>query len=335
MRPWCLAGILAAGLSAATPTSTVREVIDLVRAELRAKKSDGSIAGSIRKLKLSEHLDDEVIEALEFEGVGPKAAAELIQLRIVSEELKLPVDALPIEHPPTPGDEERVRVLADASANALSYARSLPDFICEELVKRSEQLNGYWRPHDELVLKLSYFQQHEDYKLVSVNGRPRNANFDEVGGATSQGEFGSILKLVFESSARFQWDHWSTLRKRPVHVFSFRIPASKSLYRIDFQSGIRGPRISAKVGQAGWIYVDQETKNILRIVADAIDVPEDFPIQKSSTTVDYDFTKVGQREFLLPIRADIRMTGPIITRNEVFFHAYRKFGAETSITFGQ
>jgi hypothetical protein len=96
--------------------------MDLVRAELRAKKSDGSIARSIRKLKLSEHLDDEVIEALEAEGVGPRAAEELVQLRVETEELKLPADALPIEHPPSPGNDERNRVLADARANALSYA---------------------------------------------------------------------------------------------------------------------------------------------------------------------------------------------------------------------
>ena len=41
------------------------------------------------------------------------------------------------------------------------------------------------------------------------------------------------------------------------------------------------------------------------------------------------------RQFLLPLRAQIRMaTADLRTRNDVEFHSYRKFAAETSITFG-
>ena len=49
--------------------------------------------------------------------------------------------------------------------------------------------------------------------------------YEDVGGTISQGEFGSLLRQVFDrkAGADFRWDHWTTLRKRPTHVFAFRI----------------------------------------------------------------------------------------------------------------
>ena len=70
-------------------------------------------------------------------------------------------------------------------------------------------------------------------------------------------------------------------------------------------------KLDAIVGQHGFIYLDRETNQIVRIVA-AADPPENFPVQQSSSVVDYDFRTVGSNQFLLPVRADIRMTAGVI-----------------------
>jgi len=50
--------------------------------------------------------------------------------------------------------------------------------------------------------------------------------------------------------------------------------------------------------------------------------------------LDYEFMNVGARQFLLPLRADVRMgTAGLLTRNEMEFHSYRKFSSEATITF--
>ena len=335
MRRWWMAVALAATLSAFS-LCNIRDVIDTVRAGLRSQESDGSIAKSLRKLQLAERLTDEVIEALEVEGAGPKTVAELAALRDESEDLKPPAEPLPFEHPAQPGSAEITQLLREARQNAASYAKLLPDFICEEVVDRSQQAGGIWRRVDSLEIRLTFFQRREDYKLISVNGRPRTASMDDIGGAFSKGEFGSILNLLVAYPATFRWDHWTTLRRRPAHVFAFRVDREYEPYHIQFQSGRIGRPSSAAVGQVGWVYVDSETKNVLRLVADAIDIPVSFPVQKSKVRVDYDFVQVGASSYLLPIRAEVRMAaGPVVTRNVVSFRAYRKFGAETSITFGQ
>jgi hypothetical protein len=336
MRYWWIAAVIgAATLLAETPTGTVRELIDAVRSGLRSRQSDSAVARAIHKWKLSERLEDEAIEGLEAEGAGPKTSAELAALSEQSEELNPPAQPLPFEHPERPSTEEIHQLVADMRSSAASYAKSLPDFICEELVDRNQLFGGSWRHMDTIEFRLTFFQQHEDYKLLSVNGRMRTGNMEEVGGAISRGEFGSILYLLVGYPATFRWDRWTVLRHRPAHVFAFHVSGKYRPYHIQFQSGRSGSPNSAAVGQDGWIYVDKETKGILRLVSDAIDVPKSFPIQKSRTVVDYDYTEVGNQPYLLPIRAEVRMSGPIVTRNEVKFRGYRKFGAETSITFGQ
>jgi hypothetical protein len=50
--------------------------------------------------------------------------------------------------------------------------------------------------------------------------------------------------------------------------------------------------------------------------------------------LDYDFTDISGNEFLLPLRAEVRMReGKMLVKNQVEFRNYRKFGAETIITF--
>ncbi len=73
---------------------------------------------------------------------------------------------------------------------------------------------------------------------------------------------------------------------------------------------------------------------ILKVTLEAENVPPSFPISQATTALDYDYVKIGDQTHLLPLKAEIRMrTAKLLTRNLVEFHLYRKFGADTSITF--
>ena len=59
-----------------------------------------------------------------------------------------------------------------------------------------------------------------------------------------------------------------------------------------------------------------------------------FPIQEARTQLDYEYTDISGSEFLLPLRAEMRMReGRFLVRNNVEFRNYRKFGAEATITY--
>ena len=70
------------------------------------------------------------------------------------------------------------------------------------------------------------------------------------------------------------------------------------------------------------------------VLLEANDMPKDFPVLGSSTTVEYAFTDVAGREYLLPARAESEMLRSHETiKNVVSFVGYRKFSADSNIDF--
>jgi hypothetical protein len=327
---------MAAALWAAQPASPVNDVIALVRAQMAEKRPDSQVSKEVHKFKLAERLDDQTIEELESEGAGPKTVEELVWLRDQSRKLPQPATALPFKHGGRPTIEDQRAMLSEARRTALAYAGSLPDFMCTEVVHRYIGEGAGWSLKDTLRLKLTYFEHREDYKLLTINNHATQKSYEDAGGSISEGEFGSILLQVFEprSAAQFRWDHWTTLRKREVHVLSFRITPEHSTYHLAFGWVGQGGRDSTIVGQHGFVYIDRETNRVLRIWAEADSIPWDFPVQETSTMLDYDFTQISGQQFIVPLRADVRIgSAQMHTRNVLEFQDYQKFGADATISF--
>jgi hypothetical protein len=323
--------------SAAQTYNSVAAVVESVREGLRLNHKDSQIAKSLRKFKLAERLDDRTIETLESEGAGPEAVAELEVLRDGSDRLPMPQTPV-IESPPAPWAGEQERVWQAAREKSLSYTDSLPDFICTESIKRYKDPEGreQWHLADTLALKLTYFARQEAYQLISINNHPTHLTYEEIGGAITEGEFGSLLGSIFAESSKteYRWDHWTTLRQRPTHVYRFRIAVENSAYRLSFGTS-DGYSQHATLGQHGFVYIDRETNAVVRIAAEAESLPRDFPVRRAGSLLDYGFTDVGGRAFLLPLRSVTRLDAlPLQHRNEVRFLDYRKFSSDATVTFG-
>ena len=314
---------------------TVHEIVLLVRDAAQARTPDGKVAKELRKFQLAERVDDHLIEELVSSGAGPKTEEELDKLRDQTAGLPEPDLSADFPHGPPPTIPQQQAIVNAARDRALDYTHSLPDFFCDEVVRRYESYRGRWELKDTLDIKLTYFEQKEKYDLLRINGRLTMRTFESVGGAQSQGEFGSLLGSLFsgDSGTRFRWDHWTTLRGRQAHVFQFRILAAHSSYRVAFREG-GGSMITTVTGQHGFVYIDQDTNSVLKVIGDADSIPRSFPVQMARTVLDFGFTEVGGREFLLPLRADVRMgSSNLLTRNEMEFRGYRKFGSEATVTF--
>jgi hypothetical protein len=68
---------------------------------------------------------------------------------------------------------------------------------------------------------------------------------------------------------------------------------------------------------------------------EAIRIPEDYPMDKIETAVDYEFVKIGQNQYLLPVKSDVlacQRGSTICTHNEINFRNYRRFTAESTIS---
>ena len=163
--------------SAAQPVATVAEIISIVRDAIARHESDGAVAKHLHKLRSVEKLNDHTVEELESAGAGPQTVAELERLRDASAALPPPTGLPQFHYDPPPSIEEQRAIVNAAQQIAVNYAKSLPDFVCVELIRRYDDTRASMTLRDTLEIKLSYFDQREDYRLLTVNGRPTSRRF--------------------------------------------------------------------------------------------------------------------------------------------------------------
>lgn len=332
--------LLMAGLCFAATSEmklTVNQLVKFIESAVKLKQPDREVAEYLRHVKLSNKLDDRTIEDLQGMGAGPKTVAALHDLRDSSATLTappaLPPPPLKIEIPP-PDSIEQGKILEEARQYALSYTKQMPNFLCVQVIRRDVDPRGTdsWYHIDTITARLSYFEGHEDYKVVLVNSQPVNdLPLERLGGTISEGEFVSMMKDIFspESQTRFDWERWATLRGKRNYVFSYDIDQEHSRYRI-----LADRTLQIVTPYRGLVFIDTETKMITRLTLNAYDIPITFPVRDVKTVLDYDFTKIGDSDYMLPLKAVvIAHRANQATKNDSEFRLYRKFGTETSIKF--
>jgi hypothetical protein len=235
-----------------------------------------------------------------------------------------------------PTDADATALIERGRQNALEYTKSLPDFECTELVRRSTNLRGGGSiPTDKLTILIRYFQHKEDHKLILIDNKPADRTFEDLQGAIGSGEFGSTMSAVFEPSTQtsFHWESWKTERKRRTAVYVYKVDVERSRYHLFNGSGSHMRQ--AIVGYHGVLEIDSETGEVRHFTYVADRLPKDLVLQSASTTVDYAFAEVGGQEYLLPARSVVELQGPGGTsRNVIEFREYHKFSADSSIAFG-
>ena len=234
-----------------------------------------------------------------------------------------------------PDPAEQKKILADASDYAFNHERSLPNFLCIQTTRRFQdyQDRNEWRPLDIIVERLAYFEHHEDYKVIEINGVPSSISHEKLGGASSSGEFGSVMAGIFapETETDFTWQNWFTLRGRKMHVYAYHVSADKSEYHVMVPEQSK----DLVAGYHGLIFIDDRKHFVHRITLHADGIPPTYPIQDVSLMLDYDYTRIGDADYLLPLAFELRSRqGRILIKNDVDYDEYRKFTADSSVSFG-
>jgi hypothetical protein len=319
---------------------TVDKLVEFITSSINLKMPDKDVAGSLATVKLTQKLDPRTIEELQGKGAGPKTVAALSRMAEVSASLPAPPPKIAAPKPkpiPPPSYEEQQKVLEAAREYALNYSRSLPDFICLQVTRRyvdrryKPGTEGSWAISDRLAEKLSYFDQHEKYEPISQNdnslyGKPA----DSIGGALSRGEFGTLLKEIFEpgTSAEFHWERWGNLDSHLFYVYTYAVDQPHSKETLDYN---RSQQVTP--GYHGEIFVEKGPSVIWRITVEP-EPPASFPMQNIHEVLDYRYTGISGQKFLLPLTGQIIMRADGVgTKNDIDFRSYRKYSADTSITF--
>jgi hypothetical protein len=238
-----------------------------------------------------------------------------------------------------PSDADSAALIERSRAKALDYARSLPDFVCTEKIWRyapfEYQVGHGWRLSDTLTVRLSYFQQKEEHKLVAIDDKPSDRKCEELAGVTGMGEFGGALLMIFRpaSETSFRWQGRKTVRGHKAAVYTYEVDVTHSRYRLS--NGLVGHMREALVGFGGDLELDRETGEVLHFIYLPDPIPKDLDLFYARTTVDYDLADVGGRNYLLPARSETEMYGRFTAARSVTeFRDYHKFAADSAVDFG-
>jgi hypothetical protein len=247
---------------------------------------------------------------------------------------QLTITALNTSAPPL-SPQDASLLIEDARERAVGYSESLPNFMCLEVTNRSVDPGGVgdWKLKDTIVSLMRFRDKHETRTTLEVNGQSSTVNYAAMKGALSVGEFGGVLKAVFQKKAQatFKWKETDELKGGTVQVFDYTVDKAHSGFGV---VGTNGREVIA--GFHGKVFVDSATRSVRRItlIADLpADVPRDFGTRASSLSVDYDYVAINAHDYLMPVSAEMRLVKGrhSAALNTIEFRNYKRFGSNMRI----
>ena len=233
--------------------------------------------------------------------------------------------------PPVDARIEKAREAAGA------FTETLPDYLCQEQMARfqSETVKVSWVPLDIVSMEVVYEKGKERYRNLQINGKATKAQrMEELAGSWSTGEFASVLLDIFSpaTAADFRYRHTSKSGGRDAYLYDFEVDHQHSHWQIHM------PSQSILPAYRGSIWIDKETARVLRIEMQAVHLPEEFPLDKIEMATDYEFIRIADRQFLLPVHSenlDCQRGTNMCSHNVIDFRNYHKYAGESTIEFGK
>lgn len=226
-------------------------------------------------------------------------------------------------------------IVARARHYAARYIDGLPNFICTQTTTHSAagRKGDRWSNKGTITAQLVFAGGKEKRTIQAINGKPISTGNSRASRErlTTEGEFGILLANILgpDSMAEITWKGFEKLRDREVAVIRYSVDQEHSTLRLS-----RDYYASAFVAYFGEVFADPDTGVVLRITKQLADIPPELETENSHTVIDYDKVVIAGADYFLPSTASVEMTirsGRL--RNEMSFNGYRKFEANSTITF--
>ncbi|MGE5570219.1 MAG: hypothetical protein ACM3S5_14380 [Rhodospirillales bacterium] len=244
----------------------------------------------------------------------------------------------PVPPPASPPEPPRQDPLIEkARLSAAAYDEKLPNYICRQMTTRYQSRSRpvTWKPVDVISADVVYEDGREQYRNIEVNGKRTDKKFEQLGGAWSKGEYGSVLADLFApaTAAEFRLRKNETIAGVDAAVYDFFVELPNSHWSIHVPSQVIRP------AYGGSVWIDRKNGRVMRIEMQARRLPQEFPLDTVEAAVDYHYIRLGDAtEHLLPVHAEMltcqRDTG-FCSRNAADFRNYRRFEGEATIKYEQ
>lgn len=232
----------------------------------------------------------------------------------------------------TAKEEEAMSPIDRARVKSYEYTDKLPNFICEQLIRRySSGGRRDWKLHDFVTVDVSYVDGREDYKNAKRNGKKMGWEETQKSGSWSEGEYGSVLNDLLHpaTDASFTYRKKDTIAATETDVYDYVVQKGNAHWTLRFGGQQDRPMYK------GRIWLDPKTHLVRRIEMQAVQLPSTFPVDHAEMTLDYGPVRISGKEYLLPTKTENLACfrgQSACTRNETEFRNYRRFSAESNIS---
>jgi hypothetical protein len=237
--------------------------------------------------------------------------------------------------PPVPRANATGDDIIGAARDAADHLTDgLPNFLVQQNTTRyfSRSIPPQWQVLDTVTADVASVGGKEDYRNIMVNGKPSNRPIEKTG-AWSTGEFQTTLDSLLNpyTAAVFHKTKDETIDGRPAYTYDFRVREENSNWDIHAPDGSK-----ATPAYVGTVWIDKQTSNVMRIEEQTGSLPASFPFDKAESVVVYGFVRIDGKAYPLPVHSEIltcQRGSSTCTKNEIDFRNYRKFGADSTVTF--
>jgi hypothetical protein len=206
-------------------------------------------------------------------------------------------------------------------------------FICDERINRykGSRSGTNARQIDTVTSKLAFENGSEHYTQILQNKKPL-AHISNLSGAWSEGEYGTLLqqtKNLFASKP-MTFRQNTLIDGVPAAIYSFDLDAHETPWDLTVRSK------AYKIPFRTYVWVSEETAQILKIARVSTSVPEETHIAELTWFITLQKTDLSGKTYLVPKAGQYAVTYEDSQRvewNVITFSDYHRFGAEATLRF--
>jgi hypothetical protein len=263
-------------------------------------------------------------EVLNFLEAKPREGKNLLQRPMVA--VSTPDRAAA---PDGPGSQE----LEHARRINLEYAANLPNFVADEIAKRSRSTTQSpdWRPYDTVEDEVTFRGRRAVRQQIRRNGKPWDQPFDALPGFKWYEGFGTEITPLFDAQCptTIEYQGRSKAAGRQLVEYRFRSPADGCFPFLYFTYQRYNPV------RSGRVLIEDPAGTVVQVDDQASGFPADFEFAGRDEQMFWDYVKIGENSHLLPVRAHFLVSYSSGTRYrvEVEYKNHRHFEASSKVTF--
>src|SRR5579863_828261 len=249
--------------------------------------------------------------------------------------------------PPTP--RERFLVLGSPKPAAdppeleharkvnLDRAANMPNFVADEIAKRYRSPQKAsppdWKLEDTIESDITFKGNEPTREHIRINGKPWNK--PGIPGVSWSVEFGTEIKPVFdpECPTEVALEGRREVRGKQLLSYVFTSPPDGCFGTATWGS-IFGRR-NYTPGVTGRVLLEDPSGSMMQYEDEATGYPKGFAVQSYKQTISWDYVKIGDSSYLLPVTMDFFLgfgSGDPY-HVSVEYKNHRRFEAATSVTF--